>query len=92
MKNVPDLVIMLMEGAMPRRDWYRNWYLKSDHWHRFAHKRKRVKKVCQDYGQGGVLDCHHLNYDHIWHERARDVVVVCRSCHNIRHEREKNNE
>ena len=34
---------------------------------------------------GNPLDLHHLTYERLGHERAEDLTVVCRNCHNLIH-------
>jgi hypothetical protein len=87
-KYIPDFVIKLMENQLPRRTFYRQFYLKSRHWKRFsAQARKSAGGVCQKCKATGVLlDTHHLVY-HLWHEKPSDVIVLCRSCHKNLHGR-----
>ena len=49
---------------------------------------------CQECGRASsemTLDVHHLTYERLGHERADDLIVLCRSCHE-RHERNKKKE
>ena len=72
------------------REWYRNVYLKSEHWIEFAKEmRQKSGGVCSRCWIGTwELDVHHLNYDHLWHETENDVEVLCRRCHKREHEQQ----
>jgi 5-methylcytosine-specific restriction endonuclease McrA len=62
-------------------DEYRD-YLRSDRWRAirdwaFAlHGRK-----CQECGETGGLEVHHLHYDTLGRERPEDLRVLCWRCH-----------
>ena len=62
-------------------------YLKTDHW---QHVRKRAldfaKNSCQICNAKGTLNVHHRTYKRRGSERPDDVIVLCRSCHQIFHE------
>lgn len=50
----------------------------------------RASGACEDCGRGGdgvALDLHHLTYDRYGHERATDLLLLCRGCHDRRHGR-----
>ena len=61
-------------------------YLGSGWW-----KRRRIRALeradnrCQDCQTTMNLIVHHLNYDHLWAERDKDLVVLCKECHADRH-------
>jgi hypothetical protein len=83
----PDKIIKQLHGSIPEKTWYRNWYLQSSHWKSFSRKIKKSAngKCSQCKQSAGALDCHHLNYEHLWHETKEDVIVLCRTCHEKRH-------
>lgn len=66
--------------------WYYNTYLKSKHW-----KRKRKRALCnagfscQECGNRGSLQVHHLSYKNLGNEQDYDLKVLCRSCHREVH-------
>ena len=71
-----------METNRPHSKEYEE-YLRSPQW---ARKRfqalKRARFRCGRCGQYRVgLEVHHLTYEHLGHERARDLLVVCPPCH-----------
>lgn len=62
-----------------------NEYIKSEEW-----KKKRIyalkaaKYKCQRCGKAGRLEVHHIDYDSsLYHERLKDVEVLCLRCHPI---------
>ena len=82
-------------------EWYRTEYLKSAHWRwlralrlEFAHHR------CEQCGwshdadslkaglqrQRGPLDVHHLVYRELYDVTLADLRVLCRRCHDRKHE------
>ncbi len=63
-------------------------YLQSDHWRdvrRDAYRRAGGR--CQVCGATRALECHHNNYAHLGNERPEDVIILCRDCHRLFHER-----
>lgn len=65
-----------------RQLWYRQVYLKSDHWKEF---RLSILNSCSHSCLGcyskSKLQIHHLTYARLWKERQGDVMVLCESCH-----------
>jgi 5-methylcytosine-specific restriction endonuclease McrA len=63
-------------------------YLKSDHWQ--AKRKARLKRdnyTCQACGISGVpLEVHHLHYRTYTAERPKDLVSLCRRCHERQHQ------
>lgn len=64
-------------------------YLRTPAW-----KMKRDGKLfdagyrCERCGYEGLdmpLDVHHLTYDRVGNERDSDLIVLCRSCHEMEH-------
>ena len=86
----PDTVIRMLESALPRRVWYRDYYLRSKHWRNFKQRAKKHygdKCVrCYRHSDNGVIiDVHHLTYERLWGERVEDVRLLCRACHKKEH-------
>jgi cytochrome c len=52
-----------------------------------AHKRQRDCLCC---GSREELDIHHKTYERLGHEKVTDLQVLCRDCHYVWHERQKN--
>lgn len=67
-------------------------YIRGPEWRNKALILKaRAGWQCQECGRASsemTLDVHHLTYERLGHERADDLIVLCRSCHE-RHERNK---
>lgn len=82
-----NVFVWLLSFVLPRRMWYRRFYLASRHWKQFS-KAIRAERGCrcQSCGRAGY-DVHHLTYKRLWRELARDVALLCRRCHGMEHER-----
>lgn len=63
-----------------KRRYYREEYLKSDHW-----KALRAEKLNQHPNCDGcdrtALDVHHLNYRNLYDVTVLDLMSLCRACH-----------
>lgn len=63
-------------------------YLRSPYWKRV--KTNNIKNAggrCTDCGSTrSILEVHHLNYDHLGEELNQFLVVLCRECHQKRHD------
>lgn len=85
-----DWWVWILMFFLPRREWYREHYLHSNHW-RSVRERKLSKEHhrCQKHfgftSPEPMLDVHHLTYERLWHERMSDLQVLCRSCHKKEH-------
>jgi 5-methylcytosine-specific restriction endonuclease McrA len=62
-------------------------YLQSDHWQATRYRQlKAAGFKCSECGDDNqVLHVHHLNYDHLGHERDKDLAILCESCHRSKH-------
>ena len=71
------------------REWYRNVYLKSDHWRDIRSEAITIARhecqLCGASEEDCVLDVHHLTYERLGFELPDDVIVMCRNCHNEAH-------
>lgn len=87
-------IVWLLQFILPRRYWYRNFYLRSKHWR--AIRRKKLESVgyrCEKSGipmysgtnQFTMLDVHHLTYDRLFRERLEDLQVLTRNAHMLEH-------
>lgn len=62
-------------------------YTKSPYWKRTAaRKRKSVGYRCESCKAKGYTEVHHLHYRTLWAETNQDLQVLCRPCHEKRHE------
>lgn len=91
-RSLPDFWAWILRPFLPRRFWYRRLYLRTVHW-RYRATQARIDSdfTCNDCGTRRTrnhwltLDVHHMNYDRLWHERASDLMVLCRRCHDRWH-------
>jgi 5-methylcytosine-specific restriction endonuclease McrA len=61
-------------------------YLSSSHWQRIRERvLTRAKFRCQVCYGSGILDVHHRTYENRGEEHFADVIVLCRSCHELFH-------
>lgn len=57
-------------------------YMQSDQWRARCYRlRKKRGNRCERCGSGLRTEVHHLNYDHLGHERDEDLQIVCKQCH-----------
>ena len=65
-------------------------YLRTNHWqHRRLMALRRAGWRCQvcneEASKGKPLDVHHRTYERRGAEKAEDVIVLCRRCHELFH-------
>lgn len=65
--------------------YYREVYLKSDHWKFLREEKLRISPECQKCGIYSNLDVHHKEYRGLYDVRISDLVTLCRKCHEIEH-------
>lgn len=72
---------------MPKSDWYRTKYLKSEHWQTLrVAKLASVDACCYCCGKRNLdNDVHHLHYRKLWDVTLDDLLVLCRRCHDGTH-------
>lgn len=58
-------------------------YLHSEIWEQTKNKFKKNK--CEKCGGTEMLNLHHLNYENIGNETKKDVITLCRKCHESLH-------
>ena len=73
-----------MSTARQLRYWE---YVQTPQWkERANHMRARAGHRCQICNsRKGPLDVHHRCYDDVGEEDNRDLVVLCRECHDLFH-------
>ena len=61
-------------------------YLKSYHW-RVVRKQalEYAEHKCQLCNTTKKLNVHHNNYQNVWMEKPRDLIVLCNRCHKQFH-------
>lgn len=66
-------------------------YLRSVAWRRKkfeALQSARYKcQICKKDRIQGTLDVHHRSYEHLGHELPSDLIVLCRCCHALYHDK-----
>ena len=93
-----NILVYLLQFVLPRRYWYRRFYLRSEHWRKLRADIIADRDRCEKCGSRGdipyypnytttarILDVHHLTYIRMWHEKPEDLRVLCRKCHNKEH-------
>ena len=67
--------------------WYEEGYLKSSRWQK---KREilhnRAGHRCERCGASEDLHIHHLTYERLRYERSDDLKVLCKTCHTLAHD------
>ena len=62
-------------------------YLRSPEWQALRLRvLKRDGYKCAHCGASKPLDVHHKTYERVGRERMRDLVALCRECHEAEHE------
>jgi len=60
-------------------------YLKTKHWKTFRNNYfKRNRNICYCCNEFGY-ELHHIRYDNLFRETDKDVVCLCRKCHEKIH-------
>jgi 5-methylcytosine-specific restriction endonuclease McrA len=72
-----------------KRNYYRDIYLKTDHWKELKHKKLQSQNKCERCDNPNNLDVHHLRYKHLYDVLEEDLMVLCRKCHSDEHDVEK---
>jgi 5-methylcytosine-specific restriction endonuclease McrA len=63
-------------------------YLRTDEWqYRRREMVKAAERKCQSCGRPShLLNVHHLTYERLGNEDPDDLIVLCESCHENRHQ------
>jgi len=65
-------------------------YLNSVHWLYLKKKYLNEFKVCQLCQDNAKLELHHITYLNVGNELPKDLILLCRSCHQFAHSLPKN--
>ncbi len=66
-------------------------YLKTKLWKiRRYSKLEEAKFKCDNCGETECLEVHHKNYDSLFNENTKDLIVLCKGCHWIADQKRKN--
>jgi hypothetical protein len=69
-----------------RRDYYRNVYLKTDHWKQLKKEMLQANPTCRLCNSPSKLDVHHRHYRSLYNVTLDDLIVLCRRCHADLHD------
>ena len=73
-------------GCSNMRSWYREFYLKSEHWINLrSSKLESTGRLCEKCGSKKQVQVHHLNYKKIFDVELTDLQVLCGPCHRTEH-------
>ena len=65
-------------------------YLEIKHWKDFRKKILSKRNSCQCCGsKKDIFNIHHRNYNNLFNETNKDVLVLCKKCHYKFHKRKK---
>lgn len=62
-------------------------YLQSDHWKKVSREYRQKYGKCQLCGTTGKLNVHHNNYECLYNETDKDLIVLCEECHKKFHDK-----
>ena len=71
------------------RDFYRNVYLKSEHWLILRRDKLEKSPKCEICGTSSCLDVHHKEYRGLYDVGLGDLQTLCRICHTKIHDKKK---
>lgn len=74
-----------------RRKWYREEYLKSDHWKKLRARKLRKNPICEICEKRKAVEPHHIRYRRIFDVTLKDLLSACRKCHTEEHRRMDSN-
>lgn len=70
-----------------KREYYRQEYLKSDHWKELKAKKLAMTPACEDCGSRFRVEPHHLEYKNLFDVTVHELKTLCRRCHVKEHKR-----
>lgn len=65
--------------------YYRNIYLKSDHWKALRAEKLAINNCCEKCGHRYSLEVHHINYRGLYDVKLADLQTLCSKCHKQTH-------
>lgn len=78
-----------LEKKKKRKEFY-DEYMLSEEWAKVSEEAKeRAGYCCQLCNSSYYLQVHHRTYENIGHELPGDLTVLCRTCHQEYHARER---
>lgn len=80
------LASQIEASGLSKREWYRQVYLKSEHWKKLRQAKLDFSgRNCEQCQTTSDLDVHHIEYRSIYDVTIFDLQVLCRACHNAEH-------
>ena len=77
---------VLKKGKKDVMNLYKQ-YLQSDHWQTTRRLAlEHYDNVCDECGTTTKLEVHHLTYENKGKERLADLQILCRECHEKKHD------
>jgi len=70
-----------------KRNYYRNEYLKSEHWIKLRAAKLSKNPTCEHCGAKRNVEPHHVDYKNLYDVILDDLITLCRRCHVLEHER-----
>lgn len=84
----PDLIDEINKPCFDvndKRAYYREEYLKSDHWKELKVRKLVVNPTCEICNSKKFLDVHHLDYKNLYDVLLTDLQTLCRRHHAEQH-------
>lgn len=63
------------------QNYYREKYLKSEHWKLLRIKKLQLNPRCEKCGSNKKIEPHHINYKNLYNVDIEDLMTLCRRCH-----------
>jgi 5-methylcytosine-specific restriction endonuclease McrA len=68
-----------------KRNYYREVYLKSQHWFSLRKKKLKQNPVCERCGSKKRVEPNHIQYRNLYDVNLKDLITLCRRCHRKEH-------
>lgn len=69
------------------QQYYRQYYLKSEHWKNLRKEKLKLNPICELCGSDNNVEPHHLEYRNLYDVMVSDLQTLCRRCHVKEHKR-----
>lgn len=77
---------VLHDGRAEQQDIAYTDYLQTEHWQIVRQRALDLGyHLCAHCGARYQLNVHHAIYRRLWCEQARDLIVLCWTCHGLEH-------
>jgi hypothetical protein len=88
-RYIPPVFVEKFKSLTPKEKYAE--YLRSDLWDKkrkeFLNyfKKKNGSLFCENCHSSFRLNVHHKTYDNLYHERMKDLMLLCKWCHSEKH-------